>query len=120
MNLKETLENLLRSMKAARGIYIMDKDGLVVERAESPEASNLEETFVEFLQGFRSVRSSSAELRLGPVTELSVSTESGRYLYRPINQEYLLALAMTPDGFLGEASYRLKQAAALLAADFTI
>jgi predicted regulator of Ras-like GTPase activity (Roadblock/LC7/MglB family) len=118
MNLKNALEEILLNMKTAKSIYIMDKDGLVVERAEAAGADDLEEAFIEFLQGFRSVKSSAAELRFGPVTQMSISTESGRFLYRPINQDYLLVLAMTPEGYIGEAGYRLKRAATAMAEDF--
>jgi predicted regulator of Ras-like GTPase activity (Roadblock/LC7/MglB family) len=120
MNLKAELEDILGKMKTAAAVYIMDADGLVVERAETKVIPDLETVFIEFMQGYRFMNNSSQELNMGPVQEICITTTGHRYLIRRINAQYFLVMAMSAGGFPGEGFYRLRRAEKIVADDFTL
>lgn len=120
MNLKAELEEILRKLPAAMGAYIMDSDGLVVEKAERGPGGDLEGVFIEFMQAFRSLGESAAELSLGPVEEMAVRTAGQTCLFRRINDGYFLVMAMAASGCQGEGAWRLRRAARSMAPDFTL
>lgn len=118
MNLKSGLEEILQKMDTAACAFIMDADGLVVEKAEAEGIDDLENAFVIFMQGFRSISNSASEMKLGKVRELCVTTSDYRFIFLRINGEYFLILAITEKGYLGEGIYRIRQAADKMAGDF--
>lgn len=118
MDLKSELDRVLARTRGCVGLFIMDKDGLVVERAEAPGQHDLEMAFVEMMQAFRSAAGMADSVGEGSVKELSILTDRHRYLFRRINDDYFLALAMNPGGFHGEGVWRMCQTIAATAADF--
>jgi predicted regulator of Ras-like GTPase activity (Roadblock/LC7/MglB family) len=120
MDLKSELEKIMSRTRECVGLFIMDKDGLVVERAEAKGDHDLEMAFVEMMQSFRSAIGMAASVGDGTVKELSILTDRHRYLFRRINDDYFLALAMTPNGYHGEGVWRMCQVIAATSADFAV
>lgn len=120
MNLKTELNAVLDKMKTALGVFILDADGLIVEKAERGEVTELENAFVVFMQGFRSINQTASEMDLGTLDGLAIQTSGFQYLLRRIDGSYILAMALAPDGCLGEGKYRLKRAAENVASEFNL
>ncbi len=119
MSLRTELEDVLRRTASAAGAYIMDTDGLVVEKAERNPPAEAESMLIEFIQGYRSLGRSSHEIGLGHLEEMALTLPGWRIAFRRINDNYLLIMIMAGDGNLGEAAYRLRRAADNTAGEFS-
>jgi predicted regulator of Ras-like GTPase activity (Roadblock/LC7/MglB family) len=64
------------------------------------------------------VRTAAGLLQTGGVRELIVSTDQLSIIARPLNADYFLVLALTPEANLGKARYVLRVEASEVAKEF--
>ncbi len=120
MSIKAQLEEVVQRTAGTVGILIFDRDGLLVEKALTEQAGDLEVVFVELLGGFKTIDSSAASIQLGSTSEINMTSGNRRYLVRRLAGEYYIFLVMTLEGNLGEGRYRLKRTAESLAGEFEV
>lgn len=119
MNFQEVLQSLVERVDGCTAGIIMGFDGVAVEEYRT-EGSDVDLTTlgVEYCTAFGEVRRTADSLHAGSVMEVSVQTSNSLVLMRPINEEYFLAVVLSPDGNFGKGRYYLRRAVRSLAPEF--
>jgi predicted regulator of Ras-like GTPase activity (Roadblock/LC7/MglB family) len=103
-----TLNDLLEAIDGAFLATVLGYDGIDLGRSVKPSArGQTDHLVVETTALMKRMRKVAAELRMGSVQELSLQAEELILVLRPISDDYVLAVALTPDGNLGMARYQL-------------
>ncbi len=110
----DKLEETVKSISGGQAGILMGFDGIPVDTYAANESLDIETVGMEFSVVLRDVRKAAELLETGIAEELTVRTEKLSTIIRVVNDEYFVALALSPDGNLGKARYLLR----LLAPDF--
>ena len=87
---------------------LLGYDGIDLARAVTPSVKGqTDHLVVETAALMNRMRQVTTSLRMGAVRELSVDAEELLLVLRPVNEHYVLAVALQPDGNLGMARYQL-------------
>lgn len=117
MGFREQLEEICK-VDGAVAASIMGFDGIAIDTVTAKESPHDVETLmVEFSGLIGQVRQAAEMLQSGALSEVSIGTEQLTTLLRPINADFFLALAMTPDGNTGKGRYLLRVAAPRLVSE---
>ncbi|WP_373044970.1 roadblock/LC7 domain-containing protein [Vulgatibacter sp.] len=118
MGFRESLEEVC-AVEGAVAASVMGFDGIAIDTVTPAAPSvDLEALLVEYGGILSHVKQAAEILQTGKVNELSVGTDRLTTLLRPINPEYFLVLAMTPDGNHGKGRYLLRVNAPRLQNEF--
>jgi predicted regulator of Ras-like GTPase activity (Roadblock/LC7/MglB family) len=97
----------------------MGFDGIAIDTYEAAAGDiDLQSLLVEYTTLLNQIRTAAGVLQSGGVKELVVATDRLTTLARPLNQEYYLLLALTPEGNWGKARYLMRIIAAKVQAEF--
>jgi predicted regulator of Ras-like GTPase activity (Roadblock/LC7/MglB family) len=92
----------------------MSYDGIPVdtfEKAAARDGLNASTLVAEIAAIAHQLKSALSDGGYGAACEMTVALENCTVVLRPVNEEYLLAVAMGPNGNQGKARYMLKIAA---------
>jgi predicted regulator of Ras-like GTPase activity (Roadblock/LC7/MglB family) len=117
MNFESILREIIESCKGAVGIALMGIDGIPiaqVEAARQPgEAALLRDDIgtagVEFASILGEIRKASDALGGSDMSETLVNLGRFWLLFRQVDEDTLLVLALAPDGNLGKARYLMRR-----------
>ena len=102
------LAELLDAIDGCLMAALLGYDGVDLARAVTPDVKGqTDHLVVETAALMNRMRRVAANLRMGAVRELSIEAEELLVLLRPIDDRYVLAVALKPDGNLGMARYQL-------------
>ena len=105
---ERTLADLLETVDGSLMSALLGYDGIDLARAVKPSVrGQTDHLVVETAALMNRLRQVAEHLRMGAVKELSIEAEELLLLLRPIDERYLLAIALKPDGNLGMARYQL-------------
>lgn len=94
---------------AALAASIMAMDGIPVDAIELDAGDvDVSALLVEFSSLLGQVQRSAQMFAAGGLEELAIRSEHLTTIIRPINQEYLLCLALRPDANFGKGRYLLR------------
>jgi len=111
MGFREHLEEICR-VEGAVAASVMGYDGIAIETITAKASSHDVETLMVEYSGLMSqVRQAADLLQSGPLSEVSIGTEQLMTHLRPINSDFFLVLAMTPEGNTGKGRFLLRVAA---------
>ena len=106
---KEALGTLLAGVRGARSATVMGFDGIAIDVVDVDGANGQEQsTAVELAAVASQLRRAAEGLGSGQVREVSLETDDAVTLLRPLTAEYLLAMTVGRDGFVGQARYRMR------------
>ena len=106
---KEALEALLASVRGARSATVRGFDGIAIDSVDVEGATGQEQSAaVEVAAVTSQLRRAAEGLGSGAVREVALETDSAVTLLRPLTDEYLLAVTVARDGFVGQARYRMR------------
>ncbi len=109
MTFREALEVVVNGTPGARAAVLMGADGIPVEEFCSEEGGmDLPSIAVEFqrvLAEARKVADMVDAEASGALEELVLQTSRGQLLFRALDEDYFLVVALDRNGFLGKARY---------------
>jgi predicted regulator of Ras-like GTPase activity (Roadblock/LC7/MglB family) len=116
MSFEPTLQKMVKDCPGALGIALMGSDGIPVEEV-TPERSNAEldgseivgGAGVEFGRLLDEMRKASDALGGGRLEESIVSLARFTLLFRSVDDELFVVVALAPDGNLGKARYLVRR-----------
>ena len=113
------LEKIHQGVDGALAITLMGMDGLPVDTlhptASEREDMDVSSLLVEYSTLLNQVKSSAQMFAAGGLEELAIASEHLTMIIRPVNDEYFLALALTPGANFGKGRYLLRVLAPTLA-----
>lgn len=111
MGFREQLEEICR-VDGAVAASVMGYDGIAIETVTAKaETHDVEALMVEYSGLMSQVRQAADLLQSGPLSEVTIGTEQLMTHLRPINSDFFLVLAMSPDGNTGKGRFLLRVAA---------
>jgi predicted regulator of Ras-like GTPase activity (Roadblock/LC7/MglB family) len=106
---KNILRDVVENTDGALASILMGYDGITVESYSSSKASvDMETVGSEYSQVLNQVKTAASMLEMGTAKEVSVQAENMVTVMRLINDEYFVALAITPTGNIGKGRYLLR------------
>jgi predicted regulator of Ras-like GTPase activity (Roadblock/LC7/MglB family) len=103
-----TLNEILESIDGCLMVTILGYDGIDLARAVAPSVvGQTDHLVVETAALMKRMSRVAKQLQMGAVKELSLEAEELLLVLRPIDETYVLAVALKPDGNLGMARYQL-------------
>jgi predicted regulator of Ras-like GTPase activity (Roadblock/LC7/MglB family) len=119
MGFREHLQDICEGVEGAVACSVMGFDGISIDTHEASVGDlDVSSLLVEYTTLLNQVRSAAGVLQSGGVKELVVATDRLTTLARPLNDEYYLLLALTPEGNWGKARYLMRVTAPKVQAEF--
>lgn len=118
MSFREILREVTDSVKGSRGAAVVGMDGITVEEYAGEPGADLQSLGAEYGNILKEVRQASMSLRMGGWGELAVTAESGDIILRKINDDYFIALLLSPRANLGQGRFAARIAAGRLEGEF--
>jgi predicted regulator of Ras-like GTPase activity (Roadblock/LC7/MglB family) len=117
---KNILREVVENADGAIASILMGFDGITVESYASEDGGvDMETVGSEYSQVLTQIKQAAQMLDMGHASEVAVRAENMTTLMRLINDEYFVAVAMTPDGNLGKARFLLRTQAPKLLENLT-
>ncbi len=114
--LREILRASVEQVDGALASVVMGVDGIAVEEFSRQGAGlDVQTLGTEYSSALAEVQRTSDSLQRGKVEEVSITTDGGVVLMRPVSAEYFVVLVISAGGNLGKGRYVLKRAARALA-----
>jgi predicted regulator of Ras-like GTPase activity (Roadblock/LC7/MglB family) len=109
MTFQEALAAVVNGTPGARAAVLMGADGIPVEEfcseAEGIDLPSIAVEFQRVLAEARKVADMVDAEGAGALEELVLQTSRGQLLFRALDEEYFLVVALDRNGFLGKARY---------------
>ena len=121
MSFSQVLKEVTDGVKGARGAAVVGMDGIVVEGyAALGEADgvDLQSLGAEYGNILKNVQDVSQSLHMGRAREVAVVAEATGLIMRKINDDYFLALLISPGGNLGKGRFIVRKAVNRLMQEF--
>ncbi len=119
--LSRALEAITQKIPEGAAVMVVGMDGFIIEQQAGPDNSlSLEGVAAEIATLLRQAQSSTTDLNVGILEEITVKTEQSYILAQKITNDYFLCLVMPVSGIAGRARFELRKAKALLASEFVI
>ena len=119
MGFREHLQDICKGVEGAVACSVMGFDGISIDTHEVAAGDlDVPSLLVEYTTLVNQIRTAAVVLQSGGVKELVVATDRLTTLARPLNSEYYLLLALTPEGNWGKARYLMRITAAKVQAEF--
>jgi predicted regulator of Ras-like GTPase activity (Roadblock/LC7/MglB family) len=115
---KEPLQKIVDNVEGGIAGLVMGFDGIAVE-AYTREGHKMDINTVgmEFSFILTQVRKAAEILDVGRCTEISIKAEKLTIVIRVLNQDYFLALALSPEGNFGKGRFLMRVVAPRLQAE---
>lgn len=112
MTFGEILARIVDDTPGALTGTIVGRDGIPLDQySRSPDAPDLAELTIEFQRAIDECHKVAGALTgeaSGGLEELIVRTNRHQLVFRPIDPEYVLVVALEPTGSLGKARYLMR------------
>lgn len=115
---KEPLQKIVDNVEGGIAGLVMGFDGIAVE-SYTREGHKMDVTTVgmEFSFILTQVKKAAEILDVGHVHEISIKAEKLTIVIRVLNNEYFMALALSPEGNFGKGRYLMRVVAPKLQAE---
>lgn len=112
---KESLRGLVERTEGGIAGVLMGMDGIPVDQYAVEEADiSIDTVGMEFSVIVTQARQAAEMLHIGDAQEIAIRAEHMTTVFRLLNDEYFVALALQPKGNLGKARYLLRVGASEL------
>jgi predicted regulator of Ras-like GTPase activity (Roadblock/LC7/MglB family) len=117
MSFESTLHEILYGCGGGLGIALMGSDGIPIVQltatleggAVNPLGDDVSTAGVEFARILDEIQKASDALNAGPMSEALISLARFQLLFRAVDDEVLLVLALAHDGNPGKARYLVRR-----------
>jgi predicted regulator of Ras-like GTPase activity (Roadblock/LC7/MglB family) len=115
MIFEDVVKHAVEQTSGAMAALIMARDGISLSQYIKPEVPiDLETLGIEYSNLLADTNRSTQAMNAGQLKELQVTTDQYLTILRVLNQEYFIALILTPDGNLGKGRFLLRVSAPAL------
>lgn len=113
---KEVLQEVIDRTEGCLGSLIVGTDGIVVEKVWNPivKGSNLDIAVAEYTSLLKNAQRANDNMGLGKLQEFTLVGEMGIFILRLVNDDYSIALILSPKGNFGRGRFELSRAKLLL------
>ena len=102
------LDTIVGGVTGGQAAVLMDFDGIPIDVYGHNDETDAETLGMELSVVLKEIRKVAQQLEAGATEEVTVRTERFTTVVRIIDDNYFLALALTPEGNLGKARYLLR------------
>lgn len=105
------LEAICNAVPGALAATVMGYDGVPVDSYEHQDAegeTDVSALLIEYSCLLGQVKNSAQMFAAGDLKEFSISSDNLTALIRPINEEFILALALSSPGYSGKGRFLLR------------
>ncbi len=109
MSLRDTLNNIVKSVDGALAAIIMAYDGIPIDEFAVEQSDyDTQLLSVEYATVLKEIKRAVDVIKAGDMEEVSIATSQTRVVMRVLNDELFIALIMKRDGNFGKGRYLLK------------
>ncbi|HEY3594851.1 MAG TPA: hypothetical protein VGL13_13300 [Polyangiaceae bacterium] len=108
---KEAIRDVVEGTDGAIAGILMDFEGIPVESYSKGQAIDINAVGAEYSVILKSIQRATESLEAGGPREVAIQSEKGTTIFRILNAEYFVALALSPDGNFGKGRFLLRTAA---------
>jgi len=114
MSFESILQEILDGCGGGLGIALMGSDGIPIVQITSTDASNplgdeIGTAGVEFARILSEIQKASDALSAGPMNETMINLAAFQLLFRSVDDDVILVLAIAHDGNPGKARYLVRR-----------
>lgn len=119
MSFSEVLKGLTENVAGAKGALIVGMDGIIVdEYSTGREGVDLSSIGAEYGNVLKEIQNASRSLNLGDASEVAVMADNVDLILRKINEEYFIALLLSPKKNIGKGRFLVRSASRRLEKEF--
>ncbi len=108
---KEAIRDVVEGTDGGIAGVLMDFEGIAVDSYVKGESVDINAVGAEYSVILKSIQRATESLEAGGAREIAIQSDKVTTLIRILNDEYFLALALSPDGNFGKCRYLMRTAA---------
>lgn len=108
---KEAIRDLVEGTDGGIAGILMDSEGITVDSYVKGGSMDMEAVGAEYSVILKSIRRATESLEAGGAREIAIQSDKVTTLIRILNDDYFLALTLSPDGNFGKGRYLMRTAA---------
>jgi predicted regulator of Ras-like GTPase activity (Roadblock/LC7/MglB family) len=108
---KEAIRDVVEGTDGAIAGILMDFEGIPVDSYIKGDLLDINSVGAEFSVILKAIQRATESLEAGGPREVSIQAEKITTLIRIINEEYFLAITLSPDANFGKGRYLMRTAA---------
>lgn len=113
------LENAVNTVPGAQSTVLMGFDGILVDLFQGKQTVDMETMGMELSVLMKEVRNAANSLEAGNADEMTIRTDKFLAVIRVVNDEYFIAMSLSPDGNIGKARYVLRTMAPTIGSELS-
>ncbi len=107
---QETLTKIVRNCEGAVAAVIMGFDGIALDKVSYDRSIDVQTVSTEFSFVLTQARKAAEILKIGPLEEVSIRSESLTIIIKILNEDYFLGMALLPQGNFGKGRFLMRMA----------
>ena len=107
---KEAIRDVVEGTDGGIAGILMDFEGIAVDSYVKGSSFDINAVGAEYSVILKSIQRATESLEAGGPREIAIQSDKVTTIIRIINEEYFLALTLSPDGNLGKGRYLLRTA----------
>jgi predicted regulator of Ras-like GTPase activity (Roadblock/LC7/MglB family) len=108
---KEAIRDVVEGTDGAIAGILMDFEGIPVESYAKLPTVDINAVGAEYSVILKAIQQATESLEAGGPREVAIQSDKWTTLIRILNEEYFVALALSPEGNFGKGRYLLRTAA---------
>jgi predicted regulator of Ras-like GTPase activity (Roadblock/LC7/MglB family) len=108
---KEAIRDVVEGTDGGIAGILMDFEGIAVDSYVKASAFDINAVGAEYSVILKSIQRATESLEAGGPLEIAIQSDKLTTIIRIINEEYFLALTLSPDGNVGKGRYLLRTTA---------
>ena len=108
---KEAIRDVVEGTDGGIAGILMDFEGIAVDSYVKGDLLDINAVGAEFSVILKSIQRTTESLEAGGAREIAIQSDKVTTLIRILNDEYFLALTLSPDGNFGKGRYLMRTAA---------
>jgi predicted regulator of Ras-like GTPase activity (Roadblock/LC7/MglB family) len=104
----QMLEDAVGRVQGAESALLMGFDGILVDMYTGRADADVESMGMEFSVVLKEVRKAAELISAGTAGEMTIRTDKMAAVLRVVNDEYFVAMTLTPEGNVGKARFILR------------
>jgi predicted regulator of Ras-like GTPase activity (Roadblock/LC7/MglB family) len=108
---KEAIRDVVEGTDGGIAGILMDFEGIAVDSYAKGGSIDINAVGAEYSVILKSIQRATESLEAGGPREIAIQSDKVTTIIRIINDEYFLALTLSPDGNLGKGRYLMRTAA---------
>jgi predicted regulator of Ras-like GTPase activity (Roadblock/LC7/MglB family) len=108
---KEAIRDVVEGTDGGIAGILMDFEGIAVDSYVKGSSMDMDAVGAEYSVILKSIRRATESLEAGGAREIAIQSDKVTTLIRILNDDYFLALTLSPDGNFGKGRYLMRTAA---------